>query len=149
MGVTDILVLVLFLIILATNGFFVFFGRRLTKIRRPKEISRYLAITVLAVVANILLFSLSYCLIGLSDGTSNLPVKDYWQSLYFSVVTWTTLGYGDYRPIGIGKAFAALEAMMGYLYMALLMGLFLFIVQTEFNIKISRKVAILQNTLKP
>jgi len=34
-------------------------------------------------------------------------------SLYFSVITITTLGYGDIHPIGIAKLFAALEAIIG------------------------------------
>ncbi|WP_341235047.1 potassium channel family protein [uncultured Sulfitobacter sp.] len=35
--------------------------------------------------------------------------------LYFSFVTFTTLGYGDFSPVGVCKGFAALEAIVGYL----------------------------------
>ncbi len=37
-------------------------------------------------------------------------------SLYFSTVTFTTLGYGDFHPVGIGKFFAALEAALGLMF---------------------------------
>jgi len=38
---------------------------------------------------------------------------------YYSVVTFTTLGYGDYAPIGISKLFAIIEAYSGAFLMAL------------------------------
>ena len=43
----------------------------------------------------------------------------FYNSFYFSVVTFTTLGYGDFTPEGIGKILAALEAYMGYFLLAL------------------------------
>ena len=43
------------------------------------------------------------------------------QSLYFSVVTFATLGYGDIQPVGPwARAIAATEALAGPLMMALL-----------------------------
>ena len=38
---------------------------------------------------------------------------------YFTVVTMTTLGYGDVTPIGQGRLFAALGALLGYAYLGL------------------------------
>jgi hypothetical protein len=35
------------------------------------------------------------------------------EALYFSVVTFTTLGYGDISPIGITRVFATVEAFLG------------------------------------
>ena len=49
-------------------------------------------------------------------------VKDPLVALYFSIVTWTTLGYGDFSPSESIRLVAALEAMLGYLAMALLVG---------------------------
>ena len=43
-----------------------------------------------------------------------------WNSLYFSAVTFTSLGYGDFEPTGIGRFLAFSEALIG----AILMGLF-------------------------
>ncbi len=46
--------------------------------------------------------------------------KDFWSCLYFSVVTFTTLGYGDFRPLkGRSRSAAGLEAFIGAFMMAL------------------------------
>ncbi|MFG0329500.1 MAG: potassium channel family protein [Phycisphaerales bacterium] len=44
----------------------------------------------------------------------------FWTSVYFSVVTFATLGYGDLRPVGIARVIACIEAMIGYLVLGLL-----------------------------
>lgn len=41
-------------------------------------------------------------------------------SLYFSVMTFTTLGYGDFEPVGFGRALATAEAAAGVTLFALL-----------------------------
>jgi Uncharacterized low-complexity proteins len=41
-------------------------------------------------------------------------------SLYFSVLTFTTLGYGDFEPVGLGRALATFEAGAGVTLFALL-----------------------------
>ena len=40
-------------------------------------------------------------------------------SFYFSIVTFTTLGYGDILPIGLTKVFAATEALLGGFILAI------------------------------
>ena len=44
--------------------------------------------------------------------------------LYYSVVTFTTLGYGDFAPIGISRAIAAFEAFTGSFTIALFVVVF-------------------------
>ncbi|MEX0350956.1 MAG: ion channel [Paracoccaceae bacterium] len=39
--------------------------------------------------------------------------------LYFSYVTFTTVGYGDLQPIGLCRAVAVAEAIMGYVLLGL------------------------------
>ena len=55
----------------------------------------------------------------------NVPVLDnlvaFGLSLYFSVVTYTTLGYGDFSPVGWSRPFAALEAYNGIILNTLFM----------------------------
>lgn len=77
---------------------------------------------------NITFFALFYFMFGVQNGES-IIVGDFYLSFYFSIVTWTTLGYGDFAPIENLRFVAAFEAMMGYLYMAILVGLLLNIAQ--------------------
>ena len=44
-------------------------------------------------------------------------------AVYFSVVTWTTLGYGDILPRSDFRLFAAIEAIYGYVSLGVLVGL--------------------------
>ncbi len=52
-------------------------------------------------------------------GNRLVLVGDYWNNLYFSVVTFTTLGYGDFRPIGKIRVLASFEAFLGIFLIAL------------------------------
>lgn len=45
-------------------------------------------------------------------------------SVYISLVTFTTLGFGDYRPIGSAKVFLAIEALLGATLIALFVNAF-------------------------
>jgi len=51
------------------------------------------------------------------------------EPIYFSTVTWTTLGYGDLSPIDELHLLASIEALMGQIFMALMMGKVLYILQ--------------------
>ncbi|MBU2704802.1 pentapeptide repeat-containing protein [Zooshikella marina] len=78
--------------------------------------------------------AIAYFLIGVSD--SGQLVKFNWEHsflenlygltdcLYFSVVTFTTLGYGDFTPVGLTRLVAAVEAFTGSFTMALFVVVF-------------------------
>jgi len=69
-----------------------------------------------------LFFPLLYLLTKSVEGlSSTMGVLDY---EYFSVVTATTLGYGDYHPIGVGRAIASLEALFGMFMWAVFLTVF-------------------------
>ncbi len=46
------------------------------------------------------------------------------ECLYYSVVTFTTLGYGDFTPVGFSRVFAAIEAFSGSFIIALFVVVF-------------------------
>lgn len=48
---------------------------------------------------------------------------DFWDALYFSIVTWTTLGYGDLQPQDGLRVLASLQAVIGYLFLGVVVGL--------------------------
>ena len=61
-------------------------------------------------------FAISYMQVGLSGQHGPISLDT---ALYFSIVTWTTLGYGDLQPTESLRLFAASEALIGYLYLSL------------------------------
>ena len=88
-------------------------------------------IIVLIGLLNVLLFAGVYFSFGIEvgvDSNTNEPIistGSYVDSIYFSIVTWTTLGYGDFKPTENLRLIAAIQAFLGYIYMAILVGMFL------------------------
>jgi len=62
----------------------------------------------------------SVTLNGILSGDLYIDWEIWVNSIYFSVVTFTTLGYGDIQPVGFAKYIAASEAVIGASLMALL-----------------------------
>jgi Ion channel len=62
-----------------------------------------------------------YRIFGLKDTLTGNITNDGPTALYFTIVTWTTLGYGDVLPVNQWtRAVAAGEALTGYFIMAML-----------------------------
>ena len=78
-------------------------------------------IVVLQTMVSILACASIYRAEGLYSG-GEVVFPDAWTAIYFSIVTWTTLGYGDYAPTPDVRLFASLEAMMGYVMLGVLVG---------------------------
>ncbi len=70
-------------------------------------------------------FATIYHLNGLVNYDSGAPVTNFYEVFYFSGVTWTTLGYGDMVPTGMGKILSVIESMMGWVLMSLITAIFL------------------------
>lgn len=68
-----------------------------------------------------LMFAQFFGIRGASEGVILAP-SDY---LYFSMVTFSTLGYGDFQPCPIGRLYAAAHGLCGMLLAPLLLAVFL------------------------
>jgi Ion channel len=75
-------------------------------------------------IITIILFGFLYSFFPENFKNREFIEKPYWQILYntqyYSVVTFTTLGYGDIIPTGIVKSIAAIEALFGAITMGFL-----------------------------
>ncbi len=74
------------------------------------------------------LFALGFLLIGpekLTGGTTGHLLEDFSQAFFFSIQTFTTVGYGALNPQGIAaNLLASFDALAGLLSFALITGLF-------------------------
>ena len=94
---------------------------------------RPLRIVILSAIV-ILLFTCIFFITGLNASGEIIQISfnasmkenifELLNTLYFSVVTFTTLGYGDILPIGISKLFAGIEALLGGFILALFVVVF-------------------------
>lgn len=82
---------------------------------------------LLAVYVSIFGFATIYRQSGLVE--SGVVTHEPLDALYFSIVTWTTLGYGDFQPVEAVRLLAALQAMLGTLFIPLLLAAIVFTLQ--------------------
>lgn len=71
---------------------------------------------LVAMAGIIVFFAAIYTVLGLDE--------DFFVCLYFSMVTWSTLGYGDFAPNEATRFYAAFEAFIGYLYLGIFVSTF-------------------------
>jgi hypothetical protein len=70
----------------------------------------------------ILSFANIFAELGLNVGGQQ-PTKDPLTCLYFSAITFTTVGYGDIHPSESARFVAAIEAVFGYLFLGVAVGI--------------------------
>jgi hypothetical protein len=101
--------------------------------QEPSLAARFVLICILLMAIAVQVFSFSdLCVVHGIVGPDGPPIDhDPNDCLYFSVVTWTTLGYGDFRPTPNLRYYAALESIYGYLYMAVLVATLLSVLRTK------------------
>ena len=92
----------------------------------------FLALMVSSTALFLVLFAAGYRTFGLIDG--GMTVYDAATCFYFSIITWTTVGYGDVRPTPDSRFIAAAEALFGYIWMAMAIGLFATFLRTIFGV---------------
>jgi len=88
------------------------------------SIFRLVWLVLLLMPVLILLFSYLYSVFGIVyAGAENITAELNWKDyIYFSLVVWTTLGFGDFQPTESSRLIAGFEAAFGYLYMGLAVG---------------------------
>lgn len=82
----------------------------------------------------ILSLAVLYAIVGIQHGDSinsfayattfTESIQVFFNSLYFSIVTFTTLGYGDFSPVGISRVIASIQAITGSFFIALFVVVF-------------------------
>jgi len=70
------------------------------------------------------LFSALYFWLAPTEHSLNKSDIDLLDALYFTIVTFTSLGYGDLSPVGIGRFIAIIVVLLGLIFIALLVGKF-------------------------
>lgn len=81
------------------------------------DATRLFTDTIISTFYMITVFALWYRVLGIEpDGYSALD------TLYFSAVTFSTLGYGDFNPSPDAQAFAAIQAILGNLHLGMIVG---------------------------
>ena len=108
----------LILLALAASLFIVWMAMR-TRMTLPRLLA-YIFLQFYIIV----IYALIYARIGLLDGGGEL-LQDLGTGFYFSLVTWTTLGYGDLQPPPNLRLLASSEAILGYISMGILVALLL------------------------
>lgn len=86
----------------------------ITRIRQifhfPQLLARALSVIALNLAILLCTFAWVYQVLGMLHNTLHATrvVHDFSLALYYSVATFTTLGYGDFYPVGMRRALAAL-----------------------------------------
>jgi voltage-gated potassium channel len=88
--------------------------------RRPWIIVMVFVVCNIATI--ILLFANLYAWTGIGYGSDDdHPISTLPECIYFSVVTLTTVGYGDFHPVsGTARIVAGIEALSGYIILGVL-----------------------------
>jgi Ion channel len=78
------------------------------------------------------IYMVSGLVIDMTVKPEPLPISKWSDAVYFSVVTWTTLGYGDLQPQGSCRLIAASEALVGNIFLGTIIALaFTFMGETK------------------
>jgi hypothetical protein len=76
----------------------------------------------LIITAVIMGCALYYCVANSYHHGTDASSLSWWDALYFSIITFSSLGYGDIGPIGFGRVIASLEVLFGLVSIAVFVG---------------------------
>ena len=91
-----------------------------------RSLNRSFMLLLINYLEMIIGFAALYIYTG-SIAAEKMPaITDSWEAFYFSVVTITTLGYGDFSPINImGQFLVAVQTLMGIVFIMIVISTFL------------------------
>lgn len=84
----------------------------------PLLFYRFIFVSPALLMAVISGFTVIYRYFGIND-YNQMTTYDRMSCIYFSIITWTTVGYGDFSPTPDSRMYAAAEALLGYIFMGL------------------------------
>jgi hypothetical protein len=120
--------MILFTNILVLAGFVRIFRADNLRVQDNRAVLLFILLSV-SMFLNTVFYARAYSIFGLHDGVLDCPKTQamcinnhcFFDALYFSIITWTTVGYGDITAVNpLSRVFAAIEALNGNIYMALL-----------------------------
>lgn len=79
-------------------------------------------IFTISAAVNVVSHAMVYQSVGLATVAGLNTDVGFLDALYFSIVTFTTLGYGDFQPAPELRIVSALQALSGYIFLGLLIG---------------------------
>jgi hypothetical protein len=67
-------------------------------------------------------FSFLYLILDANNGLKSTVHENisFGDCLYYSIITFTTLGYGDFYPVGLSKVLSAIEVVLGVAFFGML-----------------------------
>jgi voltage-gated potassium channel Kch len=86
----------------------------------PEGLGHVLRYTFAFLVLTIVFFAVLYAELGVGQVEGGVVTHDFMIGLYFSVSTFTTLGYGDFVPTPEARVVASVEALSGYVLLGLI-----------------------------
>ena len=106
-------------IVLANMVWWTLLKNVMSKARSDEQLKERIATVGGSAVALLMMYAHIFEVLGLKDTGPQTITHNIFNSLYFTIATWTTVGYGDLVPFDWWtKFFAALAALNGYVLLA-------------------------------
>jgi hypothetical protein len=116
------LIAVIFYILILTSGIIILYSDFRSHYLLLLSV---ISVIIITLIYFALLFSLNITseehLFNIGNRTGTLS---FTEALYFSTITLTTLGYGDITPHGYFRALSAIESILGFIFLGLLVSVF-------------------------
>ena len=91
----------------------------------PRSLNRSLMLLLINYIEILIGFAALYLYTGTIGDMCRVPISKSLDAIYFSSITITTLGYGDFTPLnGKGRMLVSVEAIAGMIFTVLIIAIF-------------------------